>query len=321
MAPAARGRRPLRAVAGRRELRDGADRGVRGRDAGDRLRDRRLRRRRRRRRRRHPRAAGRPAAPRRGAAGALPGAESGAADGQGGPRERPALRMAERRRGRWSRSTRQALRAPEPGDRNGARSSASAASCAADGSRPAPAERLPSLDPAPARAAQRHGLARKVALGVAGVLGIGLTALAANKIGLQNVVASIVRSDLSLVLMALGLMIARDDASGGLVVRDRPRRASLQPASSPRRHLGDHDRSTHVGDAAGAARRARARNGARAAHRADAVRHSRCCSARSCRRRCFNIAPSSCWARSSSRPRISSTRRRPSSSSSAWRRW
>ena len=77
-----------------------------------------------------------------------------------------------------------------------------------DGSRPTPPERLPSLDPEPARAMQRHGLARKLALGVAGILGIGLTALAANKIGLQNVVASIVRSDLSLVFMALGLMMA-----------------------------------------------------------------------------------------------------------------
>jgi phosphatidylinositol alpha-mannosyltransferase len=78
----------------------------------------------------------------------------------------------------------------------------------ADGSEPAPPARLPSLDPEPARAAARHGLARRVALGVAAVLGLGLTALAANKIGLQNVVASMVRSDLSLVLMALGLMIA-----------------------------------------------------------------------------------------------------------------
>ena len=78
----------------------------------------------------------------------------------------------------------------------------------ADGGPPSPPVRLPSLDPEPARAAQRHGVARKVALGVAGILGVGLTALAANKIGLQNVVASMVRSDLSLVLMALGLMIA-----------------------------------------------------------------------------------------------------------------
>jgi phosphatidylinositol alpha-mannosyltransferase len=77
----------------------------------------------------------------------------------------------------------------------------------ADGSEASPAARLPSLDPEPARAVARSGLARRLALGVAAVLGLGLTALAANKIGLQNVVASIVRSDLSLVLMALGLMI------------------------------------------------------------------------------------------------------------------
>jgi phosphatidyl-myo-inositol alpha-mannosyltransferase len=101
----------------------------------------------------------------------------------------------------------QALRAPEPATRT-ERIVRVSGLAPIDGSRPAPAERLPSLDPEPARAMQRHGLARKVALGVAGILGLGLTALAANKIGLQNVVASIVRSDLSLVFMALGLMMA-----------------------------------------------------------------------------------------------------------------
>ena len=76
-----------------------------------------------------------------------------------------------------------------------------------DGSAGTPAARLPSLDPEPARAVARSGLARRLALGGAAVLGIGLSALAARKIGLQNVVASMVRSDLSLVLMALGLMM------------------------------------------------------------------------------------------------------------------
>jgi phosphatidyl-myo-inositol alpha-mannosyltransferase len=76
-----------------------------------------------------------------------------------------------------------------------------------DGSRPAPPERLASLDPEPARAAARPGLARKAALGVVAVLAVGLTALAARKIGLQNVVASMVRSDISLVMIALGLMM------------------------------------------------------------------------------------------------------------------
>jgi phosphatidylinositol alpha-mannosyltransferase len=100
----------------------------------------------------------------------------------------------------------QALRAPEPATST-ERIVRVSGLAPIDGSQPSPPERLPSLDPEPARAMQRQGLARKLALGVAGVLGIGLTALAANKIGLQNVVASIVRSDLSLVFMALGLMM------------------------------------------------------------------------------------------------------------------
>jgi len=100
----------------------------------------------------------------------------------------------------------QALRGPEPATST-ERIVRVSGLAPIDGSQPSPPERLPSLDPEPARAMQRQGLARKLALGVAGVLGIGLTALAANKIGLQNVVASIVRSDLSLVFMALGLMM------------------------------------------------------------------------------------------------------------------
>jgi phosphatidyl-myo-inositol alpha-mannosyltransferase len=101
----------------------------------------------------------------------------------------------------------QALRAPEPATST-ERVVRVSGLAPIDGSRPAPPERLPSLDPEPARALQRHGLARKLALGIAALLGIGLTALAANKIGLQNVVASIVRSDLSLVFLAVGLMMA-----------------------------------------------------------------------------------------------------------------
>ena len=57
---------------------------------------------------------------------------------------------------------------------------------------------------------KRHGrgrrIARRAGLAVAGALGIGLTALAAEKIGVDNVVASIVRSDLTWVLVACGLM-------------------------------------------------------------------------------------------------------------------
>ncbi|MFL5870857.1 MAG: glycosyltransferase [Solirubrobacterales bacterium] len=77
----------------------------------------------------------------------------------------------------------------------------------ADGSPPAPARRLPSLDPAPARAG-RQRVARRVALGVAALLGVVLTFIAAQRIGVDNVVESIVRSDISWVLVATGLMTA-----------------------------------------------------------------------------------------------------------------
>jgi phosphatidylinositol alpha-mannosyltransferase len=77
----------------------------------------------------------------------------------------------------------------------------------ADGSLPAPARRLPSLDPAPTRAG-RQRIARRVALGVAAVLGIVLTFIAAQRIGVDKVVESIVRSDMSWVLVATGLMTA-----------------------------------------------------------------------------------------------------------------
>jgi phosphatidylinositol alpha-mannosyltransferase len=77
----------------------------------------------------------------------------------------------------------------------------------ADGNPKRPAERLPSLDPAPARAGKRgRAVARRLGLGVAGLLGVGLTLLAAQKIGVDNVVQSIVRSDLTWVLIACALM-------------------------------------------------------------------------------------------------------------------
>jgi phosphatidyl-myo-inositol alpha-mannosyltransferase len=77
----------------------------------------------------------------------------------------------------------------------------------ADGGPRRPAERLPSLDPAPARAVKRgRVVARRLGLGVAGVLGVGLTLLAAKRIGIDNVVESIVRSNLTWVLIACALM-------------------------------------------------------------------------------------------------------------------
>jgi phosphatidyl-myo-inositol alpha-mannosyltransferase len=77
----------------------------------------------------------------------------------------------------------------------------------ADGTRSRPAERLPSLDPEPAREIGRQRTKRRIALGAAAVLGVGLTAIAANRIGVHDVIKNIVRSDATWVLLALGLMI------------------------------------------------------------------------------------------------------------------
>jgi phosphatidylinositol alpha-mannosyltransferase len=77
----------------------------------------------------------------------------------------------------------------------------------ADGGPPSPPRRLESLDPPVARnGSRRRRVARRIGLGVAGGLGLGLTALAAQKIGVDNVIASIVRSDITWVLVACALM-------------------------------------------------------------------------------------------------------------------
>lgn len=77
----------------------------------------------------------------------------------------------------------------------------------ADGHPKRPAERLPSLDPPLAQAGNKgRALARRLGLAVAGIMGVGLTLLAAQKIGVDNVVESIVRSNLTWVLIACALM-------------------------------------------------------------------------------------------------------------------
>ena len=76
-----------------------------------------------------------------------------------------------------------------------------------DGREPRPARRLPPLDAEPLATGSRGQLVRRVALCVAGLLGAGLTVIAANRIGLSNVVESIVRSDLTWVLVATALMM------------------------------------------------------------------------------------------------------------------
>src|SRR5690606_11951022 len=54
----------------------------------------------------------------------------------------------------------------------------------------------------------RGRTARRIALTAAGILGIGLTALAANRVGLDSVARSIVLSDATWLLVATGLMVA-----------------------------------------------------------------------------------------------------------------
>ncbi|HEY7456667.1 MAG TPA: lysylphosphatidylglycerol synthase domain-containing protein [Solirubrobacterales bacterium] len=99
-----------------------------------------------------------------------------------------------------------AIEAPVPGG-VGERAARWIGVRAADGGPPSPPRRLPSLDPPLARdGSRRRRLARRLGLGVAGALGVGLTVLAAQKIGIDNVLASIVRSDLTWVLVACALM-------------------------------------------------------------------------------------------------------------------
>jgi phosphatidylinositol alpha-mannosyltransferase len=76
-----------------------------------------------------------------------------------------------------------------------------------DGSKAVPAQRIPSLDPAPA-AAGKGRTARRVGVAVTAVIGLGLTAIAASRIGLDSVVNNIVRSDATWVLAATALMIS-----------------------------------------------------------------------------------------------------------------
>ncbi|HVQ58203.1 MAG TPA: glycosyltransferase [Solirubrobacterales bacterium] len=77
----------------------------------------------------------------------------------------------------------------------------------ADGMPKLPAKRLPSLDPPLAQEGNRgRRVARRAGLAIAGGLGVGLTVLAAQKIGVDKVVESIVRSNFTWVLVALILM-------------------------------------------------------------------------------------------------------------------
>ena len=110
----------------------------------------------------------------------------------------------------------------------------------------------------------------RIGLAIAGILGVGLTVLAARRIGVDSVAHSVIGSDLTWVLIACALMVASLFARAVSWVGDRPRRAARPPGSPPRRHLGDDDRGADVGDAAGPPRRAGQGDGPRPPDRADA---------------------------------------------------
>jgi phosphatidylinositol alpha-mannosyltransferase len=77
----------------------------------------------------------------------------------------------------------------------------------ADGNEPIPPRKLPSLDPAPAQEGKRgRRLARRVGIAFAGTLGAFLTWEALKRVGVDEVAESIVRSDLSWVLIGFALM-------------------------------------------------------------------------------------------------------------------
>jgi phosphatidylinositol alpha-mannosyltransferase len=78
-----------------------------------------------------------------------------------------------------------------------------------DGGPKRPAKRLPPLEPAPVdgRGWGRRA-ARKIGVAVAGVLGLALTALAAQRVGVDRVATSIIDSDVKWVLVACALMVA-----------------------------------------------------------------------------------------------------------------
>lgn len=133
------------------------------------------------------------------------------------PRRREAMgaaAVASARRYAWPRVAEQvegvyerAIAAPEPNDRlEGA--FRTAGFVPANGGERVPAVRLPSLDPAPPPGSRRRRIVRGLGFAVAGAVGAGLSYLAAQRIGIDNVVHSAVQSDLAWVLIATALMMA-----------------------------------------------------------------------------------------------------------------
>ncbi|HET8975003.1 MAG TPA: glycosyltransferase [Solirubrobacterales bacterium] len=77
-----------------------------------------------------------------------------------------------------------------------------------DGGPRRPPLKLPSLDPVPEASGRGRRAARRLGLAVAGILGIGLTYLAAERVGVDSVAHSVATSDFTWVLVAFGLMVA-----------------------------------------------------------------------------------------------------------------
>jgi phosphatidyl-myo-inositol alpha-mannosyltransferase len=84
-----------------------------------------------------------------------------------------------------------------------------------DGGPRRPAKRIPTLEPLPPQGGRGRRVARRLGLGIAGVLGVGLTFLAARKIGVDEVAHSVIGSDLTWVLVACALMVAAMFARAG----------------------------------------------------------------------------------------------------------
>jgi len=104
---------------------------------------------------------------------------------------------------------------------------------AIDGSPRRPARKLPSLEPARTGHRGRRA-ARRVAVGVAGILGLGLTALAAHRIGVTQVAQSIIDSDIKWVVIAFCLMCAAMFSRAASWM-------AIARAALPRRHIRRRD--------------------------------------------------------------------------------
>ena len=77
-----------------------------------------------------------------------------------------------------------------------------------DGGPRRPAKRIPCPDPLQEQGSRGRRVARRLGLGIAGILGVGLTYLAARRVGVDKVAESVIGSDLTWVVVAFGLMVA-----------------------------------------------------------------------------------------------------------------